>query len=73
MKGYGFRLQLSVWQCRLSGVRRVQMAMDLDVLIDQSEDVVAIFDLGSAENVDVKVETLSRDTFVPIERRANIV
>jgi len=49
------------------------MAMDLDVLIDQSEDVVAIFDLGSAENVDVKVETLSRDTFVPIERRANIV
>ena len=73
MKGYGTRLQLSVWHCRLGGLRRTEMSMVLADLIDNDEDQLVIIDLGVASEVEFKVESFGRDDFTPIERRANIV
>lgn len=72
MKGYGRRVQLSVWQCRLDGARRIEMAMALESLIDRADDNVVILDLGPAEDVDVKVESFGK-RFEPIERTARIL
>lgn len=73
MKGYGTRLQLSVWQCRLSDLRRTEMTMSLEELIDPDEDQLVIVDLGAAADVQLKVETLGIQDFSPIERRATII
>lgn len=72
MKGYGQRLQLSVWQCRLDGGRRIEMAMALDSLIDRTQDHVIILDLGPAEEVTLNIESLGLQ-FEPIERTARIL
>ena len=72
MKGYGRRLQLSVWQCRLDGARRIEMAMALEGLIDRSEDHVVILDLGPAEDVTLNIESFGQ-RFEPIERTARIL
>ena len=72
MKGYGKRLQLSVWQCRLNETRRIEMAMALEEHIDPSEDHVLIFDLGPAASTEVKVESFGK-VYETIERRATIL
>lgn len=73
MKGFGQRLQLSVWHCRLSAGRRAELAMAMESLIDLDEDQVVIIDLGIAGDVDLKVEALGLQTFEPIERKAQII
>ena len=72
MKGYGQRLQLSVWQCRLDERRRVEMVAALELLVARDEDHVLIMDLGPAAGVALKVESIGKG-FDPIERRATIV
>lgn len=72
MKGYGRWLQLSVFHCRLTGSRRIELAMRLEALIAPGEDHVVILDLGPAETVELAVESLGRN-FERIERRAIIV
>ena len=72
MKGYGRRLQLSVWHCRLDGARRIEMAMALEALINRKEDHVIILDLGPAEDVTLNIESLGK-TFEEIERKARIL
>lgn len=72
MEGYGQWLQLSVFQCRLSGSRRVELAMRLEELIAREEDHVLILDVGPAEEVHLAVESLGR-SFTPIERRAIVI
>lgn len=72
MKGYGHWLQLSLFQCRLSGGRRAEMAMRLDELIAREQDHVLIFDLGPADDAAIAVESLGK-TFTPIERRAIVI
>ena len=72
MKGYGHWLQLSVFQCRLTARRRAEMAMRLEELIRVSEDHVLIVDLGPAESVDPRVESLGKSYEAP-DRRATIV
>jgi CRISPR-associated protein Cas2 len=72
MHGYGRWLQLSVFQCRLDGGRRVEMAMALEALIDRETDHVLILDLGPADDVELAVESLGK-TFVGIERRAVVI
>lgn len=72
MKGYGRRLQLSVWQCRLDGGRRIEMAMALEELINRDEDNVVILDLGPAEEVTLNVESFGKQ-FEPIQRTARIL
>lgn len=72
MKGYGRRLQLSVWHCRLDGGRRIEMAMALESLIDRTLDHLIIVDLGPAEDVTLNIESFGPQ-FEPIERTARIL
>lgn len=72
MKGYGQRLQLSVWQCRLDGSRRIEMAMALESQIDRSQDHLIILDLGPAEDVTLNIESFGQQ-FEPIERTVRIL
>ncbi len=72
MQGYGRWLQLSVFHCRLDGARRVEMASQLEDIIDTTADHVLILDLGPAEEVDLAVESLGKP-FAPIERRAIVI
>ena len=72
MKGYGHWLQLSVFQCRLTTRRRFEMTERLEKTIKPSEDHVIILDLGSANQVEPRVESLGKSYQAP-ERRAIIV
>lgn len=71
MQGYGQRLQLSVFQCRLTVRRRVEMAERLERSIELGEDHVMIIDLGLAGKVEPRVESLGKPYKVPA-RRATI-
>lgn len=72
MKGYGQRLQLSVFQCRLTAQRRVEMAERLERSIESAKDHVLIIDLGLADKVEPRVESLGRP-YEALTRRATII
>ena len=72
MQGFGHWLQLSVFQCRLAPRRRAEMAMRLDQLIKPSLDHILIVDLGPADKVNVRVESLGKGYAAP-KRQATIV
>jgi CRISPR-associated protein Cas2 len=72
MKGFGDWLQLSVFQCRLSRGKVLIMSAALADVINQAEDHVMIIDLGPAENVKIRVESMGK-RFDPIERKPVIV
>jgi CRISPR-associated protein Cas2 len=72
MHGYGQWLQLSVFQCRLSARRRAELARRLEKLIQHRDDHVLILDLGSAEKVDPRVESLGK-TFESVKRTAVVI
>ncbi len=72
MKGYGAWLQLSVFQCRLTPARQVEMATRLEQAIHHHDDHVLILDLGPAEKAELRVESLGK-TFRKLERKPFIV
>lgn len=72
MNGYGAWLQLSVFQCRLSRRRLAELKAACAEIIKRDEDHVLILDLGPAENVHPKVESLGK-TFQPVPREPVIV
>ena len=72
MHGYGRWLQLSVFQCRLSGRRRAEMALRLEALIHGRDDHVLILDLGLADAVDPRVESLGK-SFESVKRAAIVI
>lgn len=72
MKGFGRWLQLSVFQCRLTGRRRADLGAALERLIHHKEDHVVILDLGLADEVDLRVESIGKN-FTPITREVIIV
>lgn len=72
MHGYGRWLQLSVFQCRLSARRRAEMAMRLEAAMNMKDDHVLILDLGPADAVDPRVESLGRP-FESVKRRAIVL
>lgn len=72
MHGYGRWLQLSVFQCRLTPRRRAEMALRLEAIIHGREDHVLILDLGLAEKVDPRVESLGK-SFETITRTAVVI
>ncbi len=72
MKGYGEWLQLSVFQCRLSGARVLQLEAALREVMNQSEDHVLMVDVGPAEQVVPRVRSLGK-LFEPVTRDAVIV
>lgn len=63
MHGYGEWLQLSVFQCRLTRLRRAELESRLRALIKQGDDHVLIVDVGPADKVKLGVLSLGR-TFV---------
>lgn len=60
MKGHGTWLQLSIFQCRLSARRRVELGAKLDEAIHHGEDHVLILDLGPADTAKVSVSSLGK-------------
>lgn len=72
MKGYGEWLQLSVFQCRLSRARMLQLEAALSEAVNHHEDHVLIVDIGPAENVSPQVRSLGK-MFTPVAREAVIV
>lgn len=72
MGGYGRWLQLSVFQCRLSARRRAEMARRLEQLIHDRNDHVLIIDLGPADKVDPRVESLGK-SFESVKRTAVVI
>ncbi|MBX6322766.1 MAG: CRISPR-associated endonuclease Cas2 [Rhodospirillaceae bacterium] len=72
MKGYGRWLQLSVFQCRLTARRRAELGAALDRLVKRDEDHVIIVDVGAADAVELRIESLGRPFEAP-RRQAMIV
>lgn len=72
MKGYGAWLQLSVFQCRLTRMRMVQLESELKDAMNQREDHVLIVDVGPAEGVELRVQSLGK-AFETVRREAVIV
>jgi CRISPR-associated protein Cas2 len=73
MHGYGEWLQLSVFQCRLTRSRHIELTAQLGTLMSSTEDHVMMIDVGPAENVEPKVQSLGKRAFAPIERVPLIV
>ena len=72
VEGYGDRLQLWVFQCRLTSRRRVELAARLEEVIRKDQDSVLFLDLGPADKVTPRVESLGRP-FEAIQRRARVL
>ncbi|MEN6441740.1 MAG: CRISPR-associated endonuclease Cas2 [Syntrophobacter sp.] len=72
MKGFGEWLQLSVFHCRLTREKHLRMQDLLGEMINRSEDHLLIIDLGPADSVELRVESIGRP-FDPIEKRPVIV
>jgi CRISPR-associated protein Cas2 len=72
MNGYGEWVQLSVFQCRLSRRRRIELKLALGEVIDHAQDHVVILDLGPAAGIRPRVESLGKP-FVVVERGPVIV
>jgi CRISPR-associated protein Cas2 len=72
MHGYGEWLQLSVFQCRLSRRRQIEMVAALNELIHHKEDHVIVLDLGEADRVELCVTSLGK-TYEPVAREPIIV
>lgn len=72
MQGHGTWLQLSIFQCRLTARRRAELAARLDEAIHHREDHVVIIDIGPAESVDPRIESLGKSYAAP-ERTAIII
>ena len=47
MRGYGWRLQYSVFICDLDSIELIMMKSDLGEIIHHGSDSIAIIDLGS--------------------------
>jgi len=68
MRGFGEHLQLSVFQCDLTLMARVEMQAALEEIIHHEEDKVLIIDLGPTEARPVKsIEALGRQVR-PVKR-----
>jgi CRISPR-associated protein Cas2 len=72
MNGYGEWLQLSVFQCRLTKRRKVELRAALAELINANADHVLLLDLGLADKVEPRVTSLGK-VFAAVERQPIIV
>jgi CRISPR-associated protein Cas2 len=72
MEGFGEWLQLSVFQCRLTRRRQVEMRLALDEVINHAEDHVIIIDVGLATAGRPRVESLGKP-FSVVDRGPVIV
>lgn len=54
MQGFGEHLQLSVFQCDLTAIDRIELQAELQKIINPDEDKVLIIDLGASDPYPVK-------------------
>ena len=73
MHAYGEWLQLSVFQCRLTRARQLELVHRLGAVIANGEDHVLVIDVGSAENVQPRLQSLGKRKITAIERAPIIV
>jgi CRISPR-associated protein Cas2 len=73
MHAYGEWLQLSVFQCRLSRVRQLEMVQRLEATIAQDADTVMVVDVGLADHVQPRLQSLGKRRITAIERVPTIV
>lgn len=72
MKGHGTWLQLSLFQCRLSARRRVELGSKLEATISREEDHVLILDLGPADKAGLGVVSFGKNYDSP-QRQAIVI
>jgi CRISPR-associated protein Cas2 len=60
MEGYGEWVQLSVFQCRLTRRRQIELKQALDEVINHAEDHVIIIDVGPAAVNRPRIESLGK-------------
>lgn len=72
MNGYGEWLQLSIFQCRLTAKRKVELVAALNEAIHHAEDHVLVLDLGGTDRVELRVTSLGK-SFAPVGREAIVV
>lgn len=60
MHGYGEWLQLSVFQCRLTPRRRIELAAAIHEVINHNQDHVLILDLGCVDRVELRVQSIGK-------------
>ena len=72
MNGYGDWLQLSVFQCRLSRLRRAELVTRLRELVKGGEDHVLLIDVGPADKIELAMESIGKN-FSKIERQAIVI
>ena len=73
MHAYGEWLQLSVFQCRLSRARQLEMVSRLSATIANDADHVMVVDVGPADNVQPRLQSLGKRSVAVIERVPIIV
>ena len=72
MQGFGEHLQLSVFQCDLSAIDRIELQAELQKIIDPKEDKVLIIDLGASDPYPVKsFQMLGKQ--IEMVRRASVI
>jgi CRISPR-associated protein Cas2 len=72
MQGFGEHLQLSVFQCDLTAIDRIEMQATLEGIINRDEDKVLIIDLGPTDPFPVKnIQALGKQ--VKVVKRASII
>lgn len=49
MKGYGWRMQYSVFICDLDAIELLTLRADIDALINHTNDSIALIDLGKPD------------------------
>ena len=72
MQGYGEWVQLSIFQCRLTRRRQIELKLALDEVINHAEDHVIVLDLGPAAAIRPRIESLGKP-FSVVERGPVIV
>ena len=72
MKAHGEWVQLSVFQCRMTDMRRAELLVEVSDVINHEEDSFMILDLGPSEQVEIKVETIGKHNFKAIEPKTQV-
>lgn len=73
MQGFGEHLQLSVFQCDLTAIDRLELQSELQSIINRDEDKVLIIDLGPTDSVPVKSFEVLGKQIKPVTRGSIVV
>lgn len=72
IEGFGEWVQLSVFQCRLSRRRHIELKLALSEVINHVEDHIIIIDVGPAAAIRPRIESLGK-SFSMLDRGPVIV